>query len=98
LIKRAAQPGRPVGDDASQGDFRPGAPVRVLNPDSLDLSGDVSGDYPPGPRAVLRLVTPGWDRFGGDGRRPEIPANREKNREFFCFSRFCAKKASLKPA
>ena len=26
-------------------DFRPGAPVRILNPDSIDLSGDVTGSY-----------------------------------------------------
>ena len=26
-------------------DFRPGAPVRVLDPNSIDLSGDVSRDY-----------------------------------------------------
>jgi penicillin V acylase-like amidase (Ntn superfamily) len=34
-----------IWTDLRKLDFRPGAPVRVLNPDSLDLSGDVSGDY-----------------------------------------------------
>lgn len=34
-----------VWTDLKALDFRPGAPVRVLNPDSIDLSGDVSGDY-----------------------------------------------------
>jgi penicillin V acylase-like amidase (Ntn superfamily) len=30
-------------------DLRPGAPVRTLNPDSVELTGDVSGDYRPAP-------------------------------------------------
>ncbi len=52
------------------------------------------GRLPPRPRAVLRPVTPRWDRLGGDGRRPEFPANRENNREFSCSFRFCAKVVS----
>ena len=34
-----------IWTDLKSLDFRPGAPVRVLNPDSIDLSGDVTGSY-----------------------------------------------------
>lgn len=34
-----------IWTDLKKMDLSPGAPVRVLNPDSIDLSGDVSGDY-----------------------------------------------------
>lgn len=34
-----------IWTDLKNLDFRPGAPVRTLNPDFIDLSGDVTGDY-----------------------------------------------------
>jgi len=34
-----------IWTDLKRLDFRPGAPVRTLNPDSIDLVGDVTGDY-----------------------------------------------------
>ena len=34
-----------IWTDLKKLDFRPGAPVRTLDPDSIELVGDVSGDY-----------------------------------------------------
>jgi choloylglycine hydrolase len=38
-----------IWTDLKQLDFQPGAPVRTLNPDSIDLVGDVTADYRPAP-------------------------------------------------
>jgi choloylglycine hydrolase len=34
-----------VWTDLKKLDFEPGAPVQTLNPDSIDLVGDVTADY-----------------------------------------------------
>jgi penicillin V acylase-like amidase (Ntn superfamily) len=38
-----------IWTDLKKLDFEPGAPVQTLNPDSIDLAGDVSSDYRPAP-------------------------------------------------
>ena len=38
-----------IWTDSKKLNFEPGAPVETLNPDSIDLVGDVSGDYRPAP-------------------------------------------------
>jgi penicillin V acylase-like amidase (Ntn superfamily) len=38
-----------IWTDLKQLDFQPGAPVQTLNPDSIDLVGDVIADYRPAP-------------------------------------------------
>jgi penicillin V acylase-like amidase (Ntn superfamily) len=38
-----------IWTDLKKLDFKPGAPVRTLNPDSIDLAGDVTADYRPAP-------------------------------------------------
>ena len=42
--------------DLGKLNFAPGAPVMTLNPNNIDLTGDVTAKFNPGGRAVLSLV------------------------------------------